>query len=753
MFLIVSDSCCSSSSWWLRPSRPGFRAVAATLLAGFLVLGTGTGASSDQGCPTASRSQIDGIEVICLAAQDLGAGSLARPTQGSDPRAQGEPRSAFSSDSEAAAERPGSRAPLDLTVNIAQASESPVENGEDSGAGEDYHIGPGDQLRILVWRQPELSTAATVGPDGRLTVPLVEDLMVSGQTSSEVARAIEGQLGRFIQDPFVNVIVESFNGTFAQQIRVIGKAVTPRAIAFRDGLTVLDVMIAVGGLSPFADGNGAIIVRRSGDTSREIALRLDDLLEDGDATANVKMEPGDVVVIPEGFFNGDWRISQFASFNQEYSDNINREPEGDEGAALVTEIGPAWEVSITTSRINAALRSSSLARKQSLTDSSLELRNELDATTTIEFLENLFFLDASATSSRQTIDTTTTGGESDQDQVTSYSISPYLVNHFGSFADSEFRLTFAETIVDAETASDDSTASASFLVSSGRDFNNLFWSLSANTSRTSRSEEDDDISETSLSANGEYAISRYFSLVGSVGYQIRDDTGTDNDVDDPTWEIGFDWRPSPRTDVRMTYGQRDGDTSVRANINHRLSPRSSVAITYSEELETSQERLQSDLAALSIDPETGNLIDARDRGVFDSNTSPFSIEDETTRTRRLSLQFNHAKRRNSYSLGFQGEDQSTGDGTTTERNLNLSASWTRRLNPRATLNVSGSVERSEFVEEDSIDTDLELNTSLGYRLFTDVSGSLSYSHARRFSELETDEFVENLFQLGLDIRF
>jgi polysaccharide export outer membrane protein len=153
-----------------------------------------------------------------------------------------------------------------------------------------------------VWEHEELSTTVQVRPDGKLSTPLVEDLQAAGRTPSQLARDIETVLLEYVRAPVVTVIMQEFRGDIAQQVRVVGQAVEPRALQYRDGMTVLDVIIEVGGLSEFAAGNRAKIVRRSASGSNEIRVRLDDLLNDGDISENVRMRPGDVLIIPQSLF-------------------------------------------------------------------------------------------------------------------------------------------------------------------------------------------------------------------------------------------------------------------------------------------------------------------------------------------------------------------------------------------------------------------------------------------------------------------
>lgn len=166
-----------------------------------------------------------------------------------------------------------------------------------------YLIGPGDTLQIFVWRNPEVSQSVIVRPDGKITTPLVEDLPASGKTATELARDIEKVLETYIRQPIVTVIVEGLVGPYSEQIRVVGEAAEPQAIPYRDKMTLLDVMIIVGGLTEFAAGNNASIVRTVDDgTQRQYRVRIDDLLKDGEIDANVNMFPGDILIIPESLF-------------------------------------------------------------------------------------------------------------------------------------------------------------------------------------------------------------------------------------------------------------------------------------------------------------------------------------------------------------------------------------------------------------------------------------------------------------------
>lgn len=184
-----------------------------------------------------------------------------------------------------------------LLTGCAGADKPPPVTGD--AAPTQYLIGPGDSLNIFVWRNPDLSITVPVRPDGRISTPLVEDMQAVGKTPTQLSRDMETALSTFVKAPQVNVIVQQFVGTFGEQIRVVGQATQPKALAYRRHMTVLDVMIEVGGLTKGAAGNRALIMRRYGGQQTEIKVRLDDLLNSGKIGENVEMLPGDVLFIPE----------------------------------------------------------------------------------------------------------------------------------------------------------------------------------------------------------------------------------------------------------------------------------------------------------------------------------------------------------------------------------------------------------------------------------------------------------------------
>ena len=190
---------------------------------------------------------------------------------------------------------------LGLVVFGCASSGNPPAPSAAASPDYSYIIGPGDTVNIVVWRNPELSMSVPVRPDGKIAAPLVEDLVAMGKDPTTLARDIEKELGKFIRDPVVTVVVTAFVGPYSEQIRVVGEAAKPQTLPYKQKMTLLDVMIAVGGLTDFADGNATTLLRTA-EGDKQYSIRVKDLVKRGDVSANVEMKPGDVLIIPRSWF-------------------------------------------------------------------------------------------------------------------------------------------------------------------------------------------------------------------------------------------------------------------------------------------------------------------------------------------------------------------------------------------------------------------------------------------------------------------
>jgi polysaccharide export outer membrane protein len=202
----------------------------------------------------------------------------------------------------AEAAKPAAQKPAPAaTAPTSEPAPATIPAPAESKVTNDYLIGPGDTIQVFVWRNPELTTTVPVRPDGKISTPLNEDMVAVGKTPSILARDIEKVLGEYVRSPQVNVIVTQPAAAFSQ-IKVIGQVLHPQSIAYREGLTVLDAILAVGGLGPFSAGNRAKVVRQESGKSHEIKVKLSALVNDGDMKQNIALRPGDVIVVPESRF-------------------------------------------------------------------------------------------------------------------------------------------------------------------------------------------------------------------------------------------------------------------------------------------------------------------------------------------------------------------------------------------------------------------------------------------------------------------
>ena len=183
-------------------------------------------------------------------------------------------------------------------VAPAPAADAPASSALSPDEEASYVIGPGDQLQVFVWRNPELSTTVPVRPDGKISTPLVNDLVAVGKSPAQLSKDIEQVLGEYIRSPQVSVIVLQARSAYSE-VRVVGEVLRPQAVPYRSGMTVLDVVLAVGGLNPYAAGNRAKLIRRENGKDTEIRVKLEDLLNDGEMSQNVPVKPGDVLVVPQ----------------------------------------------------------------------------------------------------------------------------------------------------------------------------------------------------------------------------------------------------------------------------------------------------------------------------------------------------------------------------------------------------------------------------------------------------------------------
>ena len=625
-------------------------------------------------------------------------------------------------------------------------------------AQQTYLIGPGDVLEVDVRRHEDLSMSVTVRPDGRVSMPLVEDLLVFGKTPEQVADDIAERLSEFVIDPLVTVAVVSGVGDPTQQVRVVGEAADPQAFSYRSGMTLLDAIVEAGGLSREADGNGAVIVRQTNGSTREIPVRLADLVRDGDSTANVLLEPGDVIVIPEGFLTGEWTISYSVSASETFSDNIDQDPDGEREVGFITRAGPNVVISGNTARVTASLSADLAGVLQTGGDEEgFSLDPSIAGVSTTELSPDLLFFDLSASVSRQLLDTRESSSgsgasTSNRDTVAVLTASPYLIHRLGDYADVEWRYRVSPVLVDSNDNSDVLSHEGSLQLDSGTEFRRFSWDWVNRVRQEVRQDEDDIVS-----ANTDFGVTvpvwNGFSLLGNAGYEFRDgDEDEDDNFDGITWRAGFSWQPNPDLSLEATYGRTDDDENLNASLSYQVGAKTSINANYTETLETSQQTAISNLAGATIDPDTGEVIDGDSGLGFDGDSDPSNFDDETTRTRTFRLFANHVSGLNTFGLsGTAGSSEGGSDGD--EDFYGASATWGRSLSTDINLSSGASYDRSQFDQDDRKEDTYGANLGLSYSLTSNAQASLRYNFQLRDSTEDDDSFFENAVTLGIAVSF
>ncbi len=658
-------------------------------------------------------------------------------------------------------------AQLAQTPDQAEGPRDPDPPGVEPG----YRIGPADSLRIDVRREPELSGTFTVRPDGRLALPLVGEVVVVGKTPGELAEALEDRLADYIADPLVTVYVEAATGTFDQRIRVIGDAVPPTTLPYRKGMTVLDVVLALGGLPPNASGSNAYLLRRENGERERIALDLRRLSRTGRAAENPRLRPGDIVVIPEGFFAGDWRFNQFVTARQTFTDNVDLEPDDEKEAALITEVGPGISLNADLARVQAALNASVLFERQSLSDSGNDFNANVAGLGTFEWAENFFFTDVSASVSQQVLDSAgaasaSGANDANRETVQTYRVSPYVVRRLGRLARAEVRYAGTVTRISGDEdedndfdrfdrdddASDSIQHEVSLTASSGPWFGRYSWSLTGRASELDFADGDgagsdfatggdSDQSRREVILRNQYALFRDFALIGDIGYQKLETEDQEDEFEAPLWRGGFRWTPSPDTSLFALAGREDDDETLTVEARHDIGARTSVSLSYDEEVATGQERLA---AALPQDP--GDIDD------FDPRRDRFSIRDEVTRTETLTGRVTTAFGRNSlgFEASYQTEQEDAVDGEDTEESILFGVDYGRPLTRELSFSLDATYENITFrdlspvVGNDEVEDDeIDVSVGLDYTGFQNLSLSIQYFFSRRDSTESQDEFTEN----------
>jgi uncharacterized protein (PEP-CTERM system associated) len=424
---------------------------------------------------------------------------------------------------------------------------------------------------------------------------------------------------------------------------------------------------------------------------------------------------------------GNLTITPSLELREIFSDNIDQAPDGLDESALTTEIVPGFTLRSESARATAALDVFPIIRYQTAgEDEGFSLAGSLTGLGTVEAVEDLFFIDAQASISQHVLSSREVSSTANEEPVQIYRVSPYLRNRFGGFAVGEARYLFSQVFIETEgdasaaTVSDSTNHGLALTLDSGADFTRFTWTVNGLATYEDRSD-DDNVTRWETGLGAAYAINRSISVLAGAGYQFFDDGEPANDIDEPTWQIGFRWRPGPRTDLQVSYGQRDGELSPNAKFSYRLSSRTSFTASYSEYLEKSQERLVRNVSFAELDPENDQFTDPQTGLPFDSNQSPFDIDNETSRIKAFRVGLTGERGRNTFTVNGTVQNEETEPGGLEEDVIDLKGRFARRITPQLSFDLFAGFSQTEF-DDGQKDDEYSVSTGLSYRLYEKFAG-------------------------------
>lgn len=461
---------------------------------------------------------------------------------------------------------------------------------------------------------------------------------------------------------------------------------------------------------------------------------------------------------------GDLEITFSAGVTETFTDNVDLDADGQEQSAILSDFVGNFTVRNTSARVNGGYDGTATLRHQTAGDEKgVSLLPSLRGFGNIEAIEDLFFVDTSSSVSREILSTSDADTEANRETVQSHSFSPYIVNRFDDFASSELRYTYDQTSVSNggngggnNDASDTSTHTASWALNSGSDFNRFRWSLNASASESEQSD-GNDVSRQTVTFAPEYAVVRGFSVLGSIGHEsFEEEQNADDDFSGVTWRAGFRWMPSRRTELSATYGRSDNDNNVEAQFNHSVTARTRISASYNEVLETASERLANNLGSISIDPDTGEIINTNTGLPFDGNVGPTSLVDTATRTKTFQANVSTTRGRDTFNFGTTFRKQKSDNAGATpdgETGLVFTGAWSRRLNPQTNFQLNGSIDNTELDQNSQEDTVYVVGTGLDQNVYSNVNAFVNYTYRMRESTDPNQEYTENNISIGARATF
>ena len=653
-----------------------------------------------------------------------------------------------------------------------------------ANASAEYRIGPTDVLAVSVRNFPELSEIVRVRPDGYISLPLLDDVRAAGRTPTQLRDDLQDRLSAFVVEPDVMVeVLQAISGS--REISVIGEVSTPRSVPFTTGMTALDVLTEVGGLSPYADGNATVLVRPADPSPRHIPLRLDDLLDQGDPSADLAVQPDDIIIVPRGFFAGDWRTSASVSLTQTFTDNVNLDPDGQRDPALITALTPSVAFSGTGGRVSGALSAAVTGQYQTLSHSGPSALFDVLGTSSTELVRDQVFVDALGSISQQALSPTTASSTAENNDrnlstVQAYSLSPYWLTSLKGIADIEARYIFGATLTrdiggggnredtNSDSLADSITNGMVLNLQSPRDIvPRVQARQSTYGSRTTRFGAGD-VTAIGTALTPSYAVKPGLALLASVGYDMLDAAG--DELQGPSGGGGFRYNPSSSLTFNAFGGWQLEHPQADVRLTYELSPQTTVGATYNDSVGVGQMNLLRNLSTIGYDPVTGRFINQQTGLAFSTALSGIDISDQLTRSQVGTVTAEHRQERNTLGLSLYGTRQKdvgnsrsqSDDALTDQDSVGITGNWGRRLAPATGLSVGagfdythaddGGTERSDDVTTGTLRT-VAASVTLTQDFSDRLIGYVGYRFQRRFASDSDDEFTENAVVLGITRRF
>jgi polysaccharide export outer membrane protein len=643
-----------------------------------------------------------------------------------------------------------------------------------------YRIGPADRLAIFVFNSDALTREVLVRPDGYIDLPLAGTVRAAGLTAGQLAEALAERLRASMIEPTVHVSVVEAAG-FSHRIRIIGAAGKPTSIPFKDGMRLLDAVEQAGGLAPEANGNSALLIR--GTVTRRI--RLDDLIGDGDDEANPRLQAEDTIVIPEGFFAGDWRKAYALTVGATVTDNYDLAPEGE--AALIMSVTPQMKIAGEGARARAAAEVALTGEFVTLAENKQRLVPNVLALSSTELARDTFFLDASANVAEVALDpASATSGSSRNDinrtLVQAYEASPYLVTRVPGVGTIETRYSLAGLVTDddGEQTREPFAATEATLVDSvinraevrfatpKRGGSRLVTDALAYGALTTRFGAAD-ATEYGAVALPSYRLARGWTPIGRAGYS-RLDVGGET-LDGPDVGAGVEYQPSPSLSLRALAGWRLENPQADVLLRWDIGPATQLTMGYMDMVGLGQTQLIYSLSDLEYDAEDQRFINQRTKLAYLTTPAGLTLDDALSRTSRFDVTATHTL--GSVGLGLTGfaSRQQPVDGSTDSRGgtsdsvdrltWGAVATGVRKLNQSISLALQAGFLEIEPKGDSGADiadgggsfSEASTGFDVSYAFSDVVSVVAGYRYTRRFADLREDEYTENLFFTGVTRRF